>query len=91
MQEDIRKRIEKYNDELKARQESINLLKGRLKGQIKSFMEAIANVLDRDSSLAEKIWMLFQEQGITITFMLTAIGMAIRILVEALLPGGNGV
>ena len=31
IKEDIRKRIEKYNDELNARQESIDLLKGRLK------------------------------------------------------------
>ena len=34
--------------------------------------------------------MLFQEQGIMIASMLTAIGMAISILVEALLLGGGG-
>ena len=34
--------------------------------------------------------MLFQEQGITIASILTAIRMAIGILVEALLPGGGG-
>ena len=33
--------------------------------------------------------MLFRELGITISFILTAIGMAIVILVEALLPGGT--
>ena len=33
--------------------------------------------------------MLFREQGITIASILTAIGMAIRVLVEALLPGGG--
>ena len=33
--------------------------------------------------------MLFQEQGITIASILTAIGMAISVLVEALLPGGT--
>ena len=32
--------------------------------------------------------MLFREQGITIASILTAIGMAISVLVEALLPGG---
>ena len=35
--------------------------------------------------------MLFREQGITIAFILTAIGMAIGVLVEALLPGGGAV
>ena len=34
--------------------------------------------------------MLFREQGITIASMLTAIGMAIGVLIEALLPGGGG-
>ena len=33
---------------------------------------------------------LFREQGITIASILTAIGMAIWVLVEALLPGGGG-
>ena len=35
--------------------------------------------------------MLFREQGITIASILTDIGMAIGVLVEALLPGGGGV
>ena len=33
--------------------------------------------------------MLFWEQGITIAFILTAIRLAIGVLVEALLPGGG--
>ena len=89
MREDITKRIDALNDELSTRQESINLLKGRLKSQITSFKETIAKVLDKDTSLAEKIRTLFREQGITIASILTAIGMAIGVLVEALLPGGG--
>ena len=72
------------------RQESINLLKGRLKNQITSFHETIAKVLDKDTSLTEKIRTLFREQGITIASILMAIGMAIEVLVKALLPGGGG-
>ena len=90
IKEDIRHRITKLNDDLLVRQESIDLLKWRLKDQIKSFKETIAKVLDKDTSLAEKIRMLFQEQGIIIASILTAIGMAISVLVEALLPGGGG-
>ena len=89
MREDITKRIDKLNDELKVRQESIDLLKGRLMNQITSFREMIAKVLDKDTSLAEKIRMLFIEQGITIASVLTAIGMAISVLIKALLPGGG--
>ena len=90
MKEDITKQIDALNDEMATRQESINLLKGRLKNQITSFKETIAKVLDKDTSLGEKIGTLFREQGITIASILTAIGMAIGVLVEALLPGGGG-
>ena len=58
--------------------------------QITSLKEMIVKVLDKDTSLAEKIKTLFREQGITIASILTAIKMAISVLVEALLPGGGG-
>ena len=90
MKEDITKRIDDLNDELVIRQESIDLLKGRLKNQITSFKETIAKVLDKDTSLGENIRTLFREQGITIAFILTAIRMVIGVLVEALLPGDGG-
>ena len=90
MREDITKIIDALNDELKVRQESIDLLKGRLKNWITSFKETIAKVLDKDTSLGEKIQTLFREEGITIGSILTAIGMAIGVLVEALSPGGGG-
>ena len=46
-------------------------------------------MLDKDTPLGEKIRTLFREQGITIASILTAIRMAIGVLVEALLPGGG--
>ena len=47
--------IERLNDKLNVRQESINLLKGRLTNQIKAIKETISKVLDKDTSLAEEI------------------------------------
>ena len=47
-------------------------------------------MLDKGTSLGEKIRTLFREQGITIASILTAIGMAIGVLVKALLPGCGG-
>ena len=46
-------------------------------------------MLDKDTSLGEKIRTLFREQGITIASILTAFRMAIGVLVEALLRGGG--
>ena len=80
MREDIMKQIDALNDELATRQESIDLLKGRLKNQITSFKKTIAKVLYKDTSLDEKIITLFREQGITITSILMAIRMAIGVL-----------
>ena len=54
-----------------------------------SFKETIAKVLDKDTSLGEKVRTLFREQGITIASILMAIMMAIGILVEALIPGSG--
>ena len=90
MREDITKRIDALNEDLKVRQESIDLLKDRLKNQITSIKGTIAKVLDKDTSLSEKILTLFREQGITIASILMAIGMAIGVLVKALLLGGGG-
>ena len=45
--------------------------------------------MDKDTSLGENIQTLFREQGITIASIFTAIGMAIGVLVEALLPSGG--
>ena len=55
-----------------------------------SFHETIAKVLDKDTSLAENIRTLFREQGIMIASILMAIGMAIGVLVDTLLLGGEG-
>ena len=55
-----------------------------------SFCKTIAKVLDKDTSLGEKIRTLFREQGITIASILTAIGMAIGVFAEAFLPGSGG-
>ena len=71
---------------MKVKQESINLLKGRLKSQITSFKEIISKVLDKDTSLSKRIRTLLREQGITIASILMAIGVP----VEALLPGSGG-
>ena len=59
--------------------------------QITSIKETIAKVLDKDTSLANKIRTLSREQGIMNASILMAIGMAIVVLVEAFLPGRGGI
>ena len=82
--------MKKLAGELKAKEESIYILKGKLSSQVRSIRKTIAKVLDKDTTLCEKIQTLFREQGITIISILTAFGMVIGFLVEAVLPSGGG-
>ena len=48
------KQIDNLNEDLKVRQESISILKDRLKNQVTSFKEMIPKPLDSNTSLAER-------------------------------------
>ena len=84
----IEGRIKKLRDELNERNEEIDILKGEASKQINQIRGSITKFLDKETgTLGERIRTLFKEQGITIVSILTAIGMAIGILIEALLGG----
>ena len=84
----IEGRINKLRDELTERNKEIDILKGEASKQINQIKESITKFLDKETgTLGERIRTLFKEQGITIVSILTAIGMAIGVLIEALLGG----
>ena len=84
----VEDRIEKLRDELNERNEEINILKGEASKQINQIKESIMKFLDKETgTLGERIRTLFKEQGITILSILTAVGMTIGVLIEALLGG----
>ena len=71
-------RIKRLRDELIERNEEIDILKGEASKQINQIRGSIAKFLDKETgTLGERIRTLFKEQGITIIFILTAIGMAL--------------
>ena len=68
------------------RNKEIDILKGEASKQINQIKESISKFLDKETgTLGERIRTLFKEQGITIVSILTAVGMAIGVLIEALL------
>ena len=84
----VEDRIKKLIDELNERNEEINILKGEASKQINQIKESITKFLDKETgTLGQRIRTLFKEQGITIVSILTAVGMTIGFLVEALLGG----
>ena len=90
--DDLRNRIEdrigKLRGELTERNKEIDILKGEASKQINQIKESITKFLDKEmGTFGERIRTLYKEQGITIVSILTAIGMAIGVLIEALLVG----
>ena len=86
--EEVRARLQRFQDEQKAISDQIRILKGRYSNQIYQIRESIMKFLDKETgTLGERIRTLFKEQGITIVSILTALGMTLGVLVEALLGG----
>ena len=84
--EQVRARLERFQDEQKAINEQIRILKGRYSNQIYQIRESIMKFLDKETgTLGERIRTLFKEQGIMIVSILTALGMTLGALIEALL------
>ena len=84
----IEDRIRKLRGELNERNKEIDILKGEASKQINQIRGSIMKFLDKEmGTLGERIGTLFKEQGIMIVSILTAIGMTIGVLIEALLGG----
>ena len=84
----IEGRINKLRGELTERNKEIDILKGEASKQINQIRGSITKFLDKETgTLGERIRTLFKEQGITTVSILTAVGMAIGVLIEALLGG----
>ena len=84
--EEVRARLQRFQDEQKAISDQIRILKGRYSNQIYQIRESIMKFLDKETgTLGERIRTLFKEQGITIVSILIALGMALGVLIEALL------
>ena len=88
--EEVRARLQRFQDEQKAISDQIRILKGRYSNQIYQIRESIMKFLDKETgTLGERIRTLFKEQGIAIISILTALGMTLGVLIEALLGGSS--
>ena len=86
--EDVRARLQRFQDEQKAISDQICILKGRYSNQIYQIRESIMKFLDKETgTLGERIRALFKEQGITIVSTLTALGITLGVLIEVILGG----
>ena len=86
--EEVRARLQRFQNEQKAINDQICILKGWYSNQIYQIKESITKFLDKEmGTLGERIRTLFKEQGITIMSILTNLEMTLGVLIEALLGG----
>ena len=86
--EEVQARLQRFQDEQKAINDQIRILKGRYSNQIYQIRESIIKFLDKQTgTLGERIRTLLKEQHMTIISILTAMGMTLGVLIEALLGG----
>ena len=83
----IEREIQNAEDQLRAVEDSIDALDQKSRPQIRQIRDSLLRVLDKNTTLAERVRTLFREQGVTIASILTAIGMAISTLVLTLTGG----
>ena len=86
-------RLDDLNTEKQARLEILSQNRKDLQTQVARIKQTLEKVLDKNTSLAERIRTLFREQGITIFSILTALSMTISTIVLAItdvLGGSRG-
>ena len=76
-----RDRLDDLNSEKQARLEILSQNRKDLQTQVARIKQTLEKVLDKDTSLAERIRTLFKQQGITIFSILTVLSMTISIIV----------
>ena len=88
-----RDRPDDLNTEKRARLEILSQNRKDLQTQVARIKQTLEKVLDQKTSLAERIFTLFNEQGITIFSILTVFSMTISMIVLAITGafGGGGV
>ena len=89
MKERISKRLEDAKVERDARLEVVAQNKKSLSSQFARIRQTMEQILEGDRTFAEKVKLVFREQGLTIAAVLTALGLAIQAIVSAL-TGGVG-
>ena len=88
-EERVKAKIADLKEERAARLELLSQNRKELASQFSRIRQTVEKILDEDLSLREKLKLVFREHGLTITAVLTSIGLIISTIVTAL-TGGAG-
>lgn len=85
----IKNRIAELKEERKTRMEIASQNRKELASQFSRIRQTIEKILDEDLSLREKIKLVFREHGLTITAVLTSLGLIISTIITSLTGAGG--
>ena len=88
-EERVKAKISDLKEERAARLELLSQNRKELASQFSRIRQTVEKILDEDLSLREKLKLVFREHGLTITAVLTSLGLIISTIVTAL-TGGAG-
>ena len=83
----IKKRIADLKEERATRLEITSQNRKELASQLSRIRQTVEKILDEDLTLREKLKLVFREYGLTITAVLTSIGLIISTIVTAITGG----
>ena len=92
--EDLREKqreIKTLEEEIEVLDSVIREYDGKFRGQFERIKQTIDKMLNQDMTLGERIQTLFREQGITITSVITALGLAIGMILNSILSAAKSI
>ena len=89
-EERVKAKIADLKEERAARLELLSQNRKELASQFSRIRQTVEKILDGDLSLREKLKLVFREHGLTITAVLTSLGLIISTLVTSLTGGSAG-
>ena len=89
-EERVKAKIAELKEDRAARLEILSQNRKELASQFARIRQTVEKILDGDLSLREKLKLVFREHGLTITAVLTSIGLIISTIVTALTGGSAG-
>ena len=92
--EDLREKqreIKTLEEEIETLDSVIREYDDKFRGQFERIKQTIDKMLNQDMTLGERIQTLFREQGITITSVITALGLAIGMIINSILSAAKSI
>ena len=92
--EDLREKqreIKTLEEEIETLDSVIQEYDDKFRGQFERIKQTIDKMLNQDMTLGERIQTLFREQGITIASVITALGLAIGMIINSILSAAKSI